>query len=154
MKFSVELNSAPKQNTRFSSSLHSCQAITFTLVQISLGKVWISLLAPTQLWTKQYYYCSSTRMVLTVNNPWRLIYRWTKKPKHSLFRSALTFWIWQNLSQISRDCQYPINKHLFDFKSFQLFLRFDSAKIELGLIIQVIGRPLHIHIVFVIIFKI
>ena len=37
---------------------------------------------PPQLWVKLCYYCSSTRMTLALNNPWRLIYHLAKKPKH------------------------------------------------------------------------
>ena len=37
----------------------------------TLGKVWIPL--STQLWVKQYYYCSSRSMDLALNNPIRLI---------------------------------------------------------------------------------
>ena len=36
-----------------------------------LGKIW-SFLFP-HLWVEPYHYCSSTRMDLALNNPWRLI---------------------------------------------------------------------------------
>ena len=58
----------------------SSQGITFRLT--SLGKV-ITPLSPHQLLDKLYHYCSSIRMVLVLNNPWRLIYHSTKKSNHS-----------------------------------------------------------------------
>ena len=53
-------------------STDSSHAIAFTFRLMPLGKV-LTPLYP-QLWVKYYHYCPSTRMVLALNNPWRLIY--------------------------------------------------------------------------------
>ena len=43
MKFSVELNSAPKQNTRFSSSLHIQNSVYFLAVEKCINKTLLLL---------------------------------------------------------------------------------------------------------------
>ena len=45
-----------------------------------------ALIPPSQLWVKLPHYSSSTRMVLTLNNPQRLKGHWTKKPNQIKFQ--------------------------------------------------------------------
>ena len=61
------------------SSSNSSHAITVIFGLIKFGKVW-NLLSAYQLLVKCYQYFPSTKMAFALNNPWRLICHWTKKP--------------------------------------------------------------------------
>ena len=72
------------------------RAITFTFGQITSEKVWNP--SSSQLWIELYDYCSSRKMALALNNPQRLICKWTRnqtKPSKGTFSNCIIFSILQ-----------------------------------------------------------
>ena len=65
----------------------------FTFGQILLGKVWTPL--SSQLWVKQYHYCSSRRMALALNNLKRVDMPLNKETKSNQICCAIAFTLCQ-----------------------------------------------------------
>ena len=66
--------------------LTSWIATTFTCELKPLGKAFF------ELWVRWNHNCSSTRMALVLDNPWRLICHWTKKPNQIKPQNEKSVW--------------------------------------------------------------